>query len=211
MGFGLVFLQRTGAVPQERFTPAGPTSWVLDVPPEVSLANLKEACLFLAADAQLPPGQALSLYVSADGAEFSYRGSVSAAQPSDVFALRWPGVGEPEAPAGTAAAAAAAATLPQWAGQSGAAPPGGGALRPRVGVSLEPLAEAAQREGERLGSREDFAKRVAMDLFRFLESFAGGDQGQMAIPAHFLDAWLQKFTRRFRADPDYLTRQGNPV
>ena len=73
------------------------------------------------------------------------------------------------------------AALPQWSGQ-GAAPGGGGAQCPRVGVSLEPLLEAAQKEGERLGSREDFARRVAMDLFRFLESFAG-DQGQMAVPA----------------------------
>ena len=47
-------------------------------------------------------------------------------------------------------------------------------------------------------------------IFRFLESFAG-DQGQMAIPARFLDAWFEKFTRRFRADPDYLTRRHEPV
>ena len=205
MAFGLVFLQRTGVVLQNQFTPAGPAAWVLDVPPSVAAADLKEACLFLAADAQLPPDQALSLYVSADGVEFLYRGSISGARPSDVFALRWPGGGA----SGGGGGAGAPAALPQWSGH-GAAPGAEGAQRPRVGVSLEPLVDAAQKEGERLGSREDFAKRVAMDLFRFLESFAG-DQGQMAIPARFLDAWFEKFTRRFRADPDYLTRRHEPV
>jgi len=206
MAFGLVFLQRTGVVLQSQFTPAGPAAWVLDVPPSVAAADLKEACLFLAADAQLPPDQALSLYVSADGVDFLYRGSISAARPSDVFALRWPGGGDGT---GSGGGGGVPAALPQWSGQ-GAAPGGAGAQCPRVGVSLEPLLDAAQKEGERLGSREDFAKRVAMDLFRFLESFAG-DQGQMAVPARFLDAWFEKFTRRFRADPDYLTRRHQPV
>jgi len=205
MAFGLVFLQRTGVVLQSQFTPAGPAAWVLDVPASVVAADLKEACLFLAADAHLSPDQALSLYVSADGVDFLYRGSISGARPSDVFALRWPG-GDVS---GSSGGVGAPAALPQGSGQ-GAAPGVGGVQRPRVGVSLEPLVEAAQKEGERLGSREDFAKRVAMDLFRFLESFAG-DQGQMAIPARFLDAWFEKFTRRFRADPDYLTRRHEPV
>ena len=34
-------------------------------------------------------------------------------------------------------------------------------------MSLEPAAEIVQKEGSKLGAREDFAKRVGMDLFRW--------------------------------------------
>ena len=43
-------------------------------------------------------------------------------------------------------------------------PPGPGAVQ--IGISIEPGVEIIQKEGSKLGAREDFAKRVGLDLFR---------------------------------------------
>ena len=59
--------------------------------------------------------------------------------------------------------------------------------------------EVVQREGTKLASRQEFAKRVAMDLFRFMESFNKGVQGDMLIlPTNCLELWFQKFDNKFR-------------
>lgn len=64
------------------------------------------------------------------GATWSYRGMVSNAHPSEVLPLSFP---EPE---------------------------GGAAAAPQIGLSLEPLAEAAAKTGMKLAAKEEFAKRV---------------------------------------------------
>lgn len=59
------------------------------------------------------------------------------------------------------------------------------------------------------GSKEEFAKRVAMDLFRYMESFQAAtliNAEQMVVPLNILDRWFNKFQDKFRRDPDFLTR-----
>ncbi len=34
---------------------------------------------------------------------------------------------------------------------------------------MEPLAALVEREGSKLGAKEDFAKRVGLDLFNFMQ------------------------------------------
>lgn len=53
-----------------------------------------------------------------------------------------------------------------------------------------------------------FGRRVGLDLYRHLESFAKPWQGTdcILIPTTALDRWLERFERRFRLDPDFLTR-----
>ena len=59
--------------------------------------------------------------------------------------------------------------------------------------------EVLQREGTRLASRQEFAKRVAMDLFRFMESFNKGVSGDtLILPTNCLELWFQKFDAKFR-------------
>ena len=44
-----------------------------------------------------------------------------------------------------------------------------------------------------MASRAEFAKRVALDLFRFMESFnvsAAGDQ--LVVPANIIERWHDK-------------------
>ncbi|PRW61209.1 OPI10-like protein [Chlorella sorokiniana] len=130
-----------------------------------------------------------ALYVSIGGADWSYRGYVSNSHPSDVLPLSWP---EPDAN-----------TQQQLAGLA-ALPPGFA----QVGVSVEPLAELAQKEGSKLGAKEDFVKAVAYNLFAYMQSFGavqalGGDK--------LLDQWFQKTMDRLRRDPDFLTRRKDVI
>jgi ribulose-phosphate 3-epimerase len=59
--------------------------------------------------------------------------------------------------------------------------------------------EVIQREGSKLASRQEFAKRVAMDLFRFMESFSKGVSGDtLILPTDCLERWFAKFDDKFR-------------
>ncbi|PSC73963.1 OPI10-like protein isoform B [Micractinium conductrix] len=152
------------------FVQADPTHWVLDATTTVvpDYRELKEVALFLTQPGVLPADVGLALYVSIGGADWSYRGFVSNSHPSDVLPLSWP---EPSAPL--------------------AAPPGPGFAQ--IGVSVEPLAELGQKEGSKLGAKEDFAKRVGL------------------VPSNVLDHWYTRLSNRLRRDPDFLTRNRDAV
>ena len=64
----------------------------------------------------------------------------------------------------------------------------GAASQPQVlvGVSLEPLAEAQGKQGMKLAAKEEFCKRVGLDLFNYLQSF-GGMPPQLS---NLLDQWF---------------------
>ena len=67
------------------------------------------------------------------------------------------------------------------------------------GGCLDCAEEVVQREGTKLASRQEFAKRVALDLFRFMESFNKGVQGDtLILPTNCLELWFQKFDNKFR-------------
>ncbi|KAF8071039.1 Usp2 [Scenedesmus sp. PABB004] len=187
------------AVSAER-APAGASAahYVLDVCALVrpDYWTLREVALFLTSPGALPPDQALGLYLRVAGGDWLYRGAVHAGHPSEAMPLQLPG--------------------PEGAGGAPAPPAAPGAVQ--LGVSLEPLAALAAKEGSRVGDRLAYGRRVGLDLFRFLESFAttggaaaaaaaapGGDA--IVIPTRALDAWLTRFERKFRLDPDFLTRQ----
>jgi ribulose-phosphate 3-epimerase len=88
------------------------------------------------------------------------------------------------------------------------APDGTLSANAMIGVGVEPVAELAAKESAKLGSKETFAKRVAMDLFRYMESFQAAtavSADHMVVPMNVLDRWFTKFQDKFRRDPDFLT------
>lgn len=150
-------------------------------------SDLKEVSLFLVEPSSLPADAALALYVSIGGGGWSYRGAVTGTHPSDVFPLSWP------------------------------APQPGVPLAPgfaQIGVSIEPAAEVAQKEGSKIGAKEEFCRRVGLDLFNFMQSF-GGVQGvgsdKLLVPTNVLDHWFARIERRLKADPDFLTRHKDAI
>lgn len=79
-------------------------------------------------------------------------------------------------------------------------------------LCLMAAAEVLQREGTKLASRQEFAKRVAMDLFRYMESFNKGVSGDMLVlPTNCLERWFMKFDDKFRRNPDFLMQTGEKV
>lgn len=131
-------------------------------------------------DVVLDDNSALCVYIQAGDKPWEYCGCVANAKPSDVFALRWP-VDD----AGCAYANAS------------------------IGISVEPLALAMEKENALMQHKEEFAKRVAEDLFRYMQSFQADGSGasdRMVVPVNILQKWYEKFTNRFRRDPGFLDR-----
>ncbi|KAG2447454.1 hypothetical protein HYH02_007778 [Chlamydomonas schloesseri] len=183
-GFGLFFVGHTVPITHEHLTQVDPTHWVLDASVIPNVAAMREVALFLLPGSALDPQAALGLYVRAGGAEWSYRGCVHNAQPSAVLPLQWP-----LAEDGSVISAAA----------------GGPGVQ--IGVSLEPAADIVARETSSVGAKAEFAKRVGLDLFRYLESFQTQNMGShIVVPANALERWYTRFQDKFRRDPDFLTR-----
>lgn len=63
----------------------------------------------------------------------------------------------------------------------------------QIGVCLEPLDELSRKEIVRLGSKEDFAKRVAQNLYHFMTSFGTVQNGdQVVVPANCFERYMQQ-------------------
>ena len=146
--FGAVLVGSSFGITNESFSRVDAGHWTLDVSTSIrpDYENIKEICVFLLPQArdQLPADCALGIYVSACGSEFEYRGAVSIGCPSVTLPLAWPQK-ESQQAIGNATAS--------------------------IGISIEPLASLAGKEDSKLGDKEEFAKRVAMDLYRYMESF----------------------------------------
>ncbi|KAK9820001.1 hypothetical protein WJX72_004989 [[Myrmecia] bisecta] len=181
--FGSFFVGHSFPITSANFVNVDATHWVLDVGATVNpdYQALKEVALFLLTPGALDTSLALGLYISLGGAEWQYRGFVSNGHPSEVMPLQWP-----EAPVGLVM--------------------GPGMVQ--LGVSIEPYVELVQKEGSRLASKQEYAKRVAMDLFHFMESFSTGNGNQLLLPSNALEQWFTKFNSKFQRDPDFLLHRG---
>lgn len=174
--FAVVFLGHAYPVPSSAFQQISMTNWVLDIITSVTpnYQTLKDCCLMLTAPGLLNDDMALGLYVKCGtypSSEWLYRGMISNFKPSDCFALQWAELHE--------------------AARSGAV---------QIGVSVEPRAQLEGKEQVRVGSRADFAKRVAFDLLRFVGSFGH------VLPVELVERWYDKFQRKYELDPNFLTR-----
>mmetsp|Transcript_13417 Transcript_13417/g.21903 ORF Transcript_13417/g.21903 Transcript_13417/m.21903 type:complete len:189 (-) Transcript_13417:47-613(-) len=182
MLFGVVFVKKSFVIGSDAFTRVDPTHWTLDVgrTAGASYHDVRDVCLFIPEGNLLDNSSCLVVYVQAGNSTWEYRGSVSNAAPSEVFPLQWP------------------------LNPDGSLPPNA-----QIGVSVEPIADTVGKEQHVVGSKEEFAKRVAMDLFRYMESFQAAtaiSAEQMVVPLNILDRWFNKFQDKFRRDPDFLTR-----
>ncbi|CAG9464219.1 unnamed protein product [Pedinophyceae sp. YPF-701] len=179
--FAVLFVGNSFPIPSTSLQQVDATHWVLDVCAAVgpNYQDLKDVCLFLTQPGSLDATCALGLYVSVGGSGWSYRGCVAASRPSEVMPLLWP---------------------------ESSQPPGPGAVQ--IGISLEPAQEVAEKEAPKVAAKGDFARRVGLDLFRYLESFNIPEQ---YLPSSILDRWFQKFQHKLQKDPDFLTRQADAL
>lgn len=80
-----------------------------------------------------------------------------------------------------------------------------------LGVSIEPL-ENIQNLGilstDHSIDSKSVAKKVALDLFNFLQSFDTGEapNGWMTVPTNVFDRWFQRFERKIDRDPVFFLK-----
>lgn len=184
MLFGVLFLRRSCPLGSESFQQVDSTHWVLELASlatDAQCLDVRDVCLFLPSSGLLPAGFGLSLHVRARGSSWEHRGFVCEETPSEVFPTAWP---------------LAVAEYVE-----------GAPLCAQLGVALEPLAELRLREASATASRAEFAKRVALDLFRFCESFPVTPKGDtLLVPTSAPTRWLERYLQRSSQDPDWLLR-----
>lgn len=162
------------------------------------LASITEIALFLLPNINLPPGHGLLCY---------WQITAATAQP-----------GQP--PAATGYELLGAMTPSQK--QSAIFPTGwaeheqlveisstGVPVQVSIAVSIEPQSNIDNVSPPAGPEKRLFvAQKVAMDLFKYMQSFDSGrgGPGNMLVPNNVFDRWLQRFESKFRRDPNFFLR-----
>ena len=81
----------------------------------------------------------------------------------------------------------------------------------RMVFSIEPAAELLPKIEmvSQTDFRRDFARKIALNLFRFIESFSqgGGRDGSfIRCPQDVLDRWLVRFDEKYKRDPNFILK-----
>jgi Protein of unknown function (DUF775) len=174
------------------FIPTSPNKLTLtlnapgDLPTPIS--SVSDVVCFLLPNAPLPPTHGLLIYwqvlIPPDiSTGFELLGALTPSRPSCIFRTHWP---EHEQ----------VSSIP-------------GPCQVILGVSVEPLNEIQNIPSESFDTRLYAAKKIAMDLFRYMQSFDAGTagSGQLVVPNNIFDRWLQRFESKFRRDPNFFMKQ----
>lgn len=81
-----------------------------------------------------------------------------------------------------------------------------------LGVSIEPLAniQNLQIVGRGAEDRLNVAKKIAKDLFNYLQSFDDTSRsGFMTVPTNVFERWMTRFENKFRVDPNFFMKSND--
>eukprot|EP00584_Thalassiosira_punctigera_P002498 CAMPEP_0172539882 /NCGR_PEP_ID=MMETSP1067-20121228/10996_1 /TAXON_ID=265564 ORGANISM="Thalassiosira punctigera, Strain Tpunct2005C2" /NCGR_SAMPLE_ID=MMETSP1067 /ASSEMBLY_ACC=CAM_ASM_000444 /LENGTH=219 /DNA_ID=CAMNT_0013325633 /DNA_START=72 /DNA_END=731 /DNA_ORIENTATION=- len=79
-----------------------------------------------------------------------------------------------------------------------------------LGVSIEPMSSV-----ENVGVMQDktthVAKKIATDLFNYMQSFdtGGGGGGNMVVPKNIFERWMSRFEAKARVDPNFFMKDSD--
>lgn len=81
----------------------------------------------------------------------------------------------------------------------------------RLLVAIEPAVDLLPKMQivDQVDFRRDFARKIALNLFRFIESFSqgGGRDGSfLRCPQDVLDRWLVRFDEKYKKDPNFILK-----
>ena len=81
----------------------------------------------------------------------------------------------------------------------------------RLGITVEPAATLLPKleTVAAFDFRRDFARKIALNLFRFIESFSQGpskDGNFLRCPQDVLDRWLVRFDEKYQRDPNFILK-----
>jgi len=83
------------------------------------------------------------------------------------------------------------------------------------GVSIETIENIKNLEISNKGVEDrvmDVAKKIALNLFNYLQSFddcGRGQNGMMMVPMNVFERWLKRFQNKYRLDPNFLMKTGS--
>ena len=159
------------------FQQIAPTQWTVELPNPASINNFT---FYLTEPVQANCAVALSAAFPPAFDTIEFVGAVANEFPSDIFNTSW-----------------------------SLKPDKAGCAVVRILISLEAIATIAPLvEGRKLTDiRQMYAKKVALNLFRFMESFNQntGQYGELLmVPMDILDKWLRKFEHKFKFDPNFV-------
>ena len=81
----------------------------------------------------------------------------------------------------------------------------------KIGVQMETLKniEMAFKEKIQVDINQEFAQRLAKNLYNFLDSFIQNQDHNrqlLAVPVNFFDKWYNKFLNKYQIDPNFLMK-----
>lgn len=76
-----------------------------------------------------------------------------------------------------------------------------------LGVSIEPM-EHLSNVGAIQNKSIHVAKKIAMDLFNYMQSFDAGNGGggNMVVPKNIFERWMSRFESRASRDPNFFMK-----
>lgn len=79
-----------------------------------------------------------------------------------------------------------------------------------LGVSIEPMS-SVQNIGVIQNKTTHVAKKIALDLFNFMQSFdtGGGGVGNLVVPRNIFDRWMSRFEAKSRVDPNFFMKSSD--
>uniref|UniRef100_A0A7S1Z8Y4 Hikeshi-like domain-containing protein n=1 Tax=Trieres chinensis TaxID=1514140 RepID=A0A7S1Z8Y4_TRICV len=165
------------------------------LPPHVVSATADLVFFFLPGAVQaIPPGHGAMLYWQAassatgDATGFELLGAITPDRPSGIFRTGW---STHEALVGMLSKMGMGMVI-------------------TLGVSVETLGniQNLQIASRGVEDRMDVAKKIAKDLFNYLQSFddTGARSGYMTVPINVFDRWMTRFQGKLRMDPAFFMK-----
>ena len=80
-----------------------------------------------------------------------------------------------------------------------------------LGISIEPLSNISNLQILHRGveDRKNVAKKIATDLFNYLESFdevGNAKNGLMTVPSNVFERWFKRFEGKLSRDPNFFMK-----
>ena len=77
-----------------------------------------------------------------------------------------------------------------------------------LGAALETTIPASLESTAVLQTRATVARKIAEDLFNFMQSFVNGTgSSTMTVPTNVFDRWIARFENRLRRDPHFFLKE----
>jgi len=186
---GLKFLLSIPFTSGNNSNPMGIADLVIFLLPGIALPNDTGALIYWSAT-PLYNNQTSTTATSATG--FELMGALTSIKPSGVFRTGW---------------STNESLIQLWQQQSSS----GGGISITLGISIEPAANIQNLPGVQnngVENRGDIAKKIALDLFQYLQSFdgAGAKNGWMSVPTNVFERWYRRFEEKLGRDPSFLLK-----